>query len=220
MEFADVLAKVANNARLTGEEMGFLRRVGRETQERNAQVAGWSQVGRPDLNIRFPFAVIYSETLEVAVASITIQVPGDYRHLFIMGSMRTDFAAYNDTIGLRFNGDTGANYRTAYEGAQNTTQLAAQNATATYFGIGTSTGASATAGSHGNFFAFATNVYGSAWKSIISVSGTSEYSATDIVTLLNSGHWKNTAPVTSLTIFSANSANLIAGCILGVYGIL
>ena len=39
MEFSDVLAKIANNARLTPQEMDFLKRMGDDTQRRNSQVA-------------------------------------------------------------------------------------------------------------------------------------------------------------------------------------
>lgn len=37
MEFSDILAKIANNARLTPQEMDFLKRTGDETQRRNNQ---------------------------------------------------------------------------------------------------------------------------------------------------------------------------------------
>jgi hypothetical protein len=42
MQLGDILMKVANNARLTPQEMEFLNRSGKETQQRNAQISGWT----------------------------------------------------------------------------------------------------------------------------------------------------------------------------------
>lgn len=218
MELGDLLVKIANNARLTPQELDVLKRIGNETQQRNNFVAG-NTSPQNTLDINFPFFPIYSQSLESPTSSITVTIPSGLSNVIIMGSMRTDAASFNDTIGVRFNDDSGANYRTMFEGAQNTTQIATQNTSATYYGIGTSTGANATSGSHGNFLAYITNVYGNAWKSVLSIAGTSEYSASDVLTLLNSGHWKNTTPISTMQFFSTSGANLVAGCLLSIYGI-
>lgn len=50
MEFGDLLLKIANNARLTPQELDYLKRIGAETQQRNAQAVG-SQNGAIDLTV-------------------------------------------------------------------------------------------------------------------------------------------------------------------------
>jgi len=42
MELADVWEKIAKRIELTPQEMDFLKGAGRETQKRNAQIAGWT----------------------------------------------------------------------------------------------------------------------------------------------------------------------------------
>ena len=42
MELADIWEKIAKRIELTPQEMDFLKGAGRETQKRNAQIAGWT----------------------------------------------------------------------------------------------------------------------------------------------------------------------------------
>lgn len=54
MQLEDVFAKLANQARLTPEELDFLRIQARETQQRNSQVGGWTSAdGNPRFNKPF-----------------------------------------------------------------------------------------------------------------------------------------------------------------------
>jgi hypothetical protein len=218
MQLADVWEKIANNARLTPEEILFLRRSATETQQRNSFVSG---ITSPDskIDIQFPTFSIYSEILQANRTSITVPIPSNANHLLIMGSVRTTRAAYNDGFIGRFNSDSGANYREIYDGAQSTTQLAGQTAGQTFFGISVTTGASATAGSFGGFFLFAPHVRSATWKQTIRLSGTSEYSATDMLNLASSCHWQNTSPIQTVTFLSENGADILAGSLISVHGI-
>jgi hypothetical protein len=53
MNLEDIWSKMANQARLTPEELDFLKMQGRETQQRNAAVSGWiAGNGYPSWNLR------------------------------------------------------------------------------------------------------------------------------------------------------------------------
>lgn len=218
MELADIWEKIANNARLTPQELQFLRRSAVETQQRNSFVSSVTSASN-QLIVPQAFFFIYSEILQANKTSITVNIPSNANHLLILGSVRTDRAAYNDGFIGRFNGDSGANYREGYNGAQNTTQVAGQTAGQTFFGISVTTGASATSNSFGGFFLFAPHIRSSVWKQTLRLSGTSEYSATDMLNLFSSCHWQNTSPVETVTFSSENSANLLAGSLISVLGI-
>lgn len=219
MSFSDLLLIMANNGRLTPNQLDELRRYGTETQQRNSFVAG-NTTAANQLNINFPFFPIFSEVLDRDVSSLEIQIPSGYKHLIIISMGRTDVAAYNDQIVGRFNGDDGTNYSDIYEGAQSSTQLAGQNKTTrTSFDIVAATGASATSGSSGVGFCIIPHYNSNVWKSTLSIRGTSEWSATDLVVLVNSCFWRNTSKVEKINILSAQGANLVSGSIFSVYGI-
>jgi hypothetical protein len=121
MELADVWVKIANQARLTPQELDYLKRSANETQQRNAFLAGNTT---PDgkLKAYYPIEIIYSEILSTNLTSITVNIPSDYKHLWILGGGRTTDGGTSAVYFLfQFSGDTGNNYINQKFTAVNTT---------------------------------------------------------------------------------------------------
>jgi hypothetical protein len=216
MELADIWEKIANNARLTPGEMDFLKRSGRETQERNAFIAGnTSPTG--GLNVFLPFEHIYTRVLTVAAASLTIEIPQDYNHLFCIGSARCTGATYNEYINGTFNGDTGSNYDYNAIAGVNATPGASQTKGDTSFPFGFVQAASSTTGAGGAFFSFMPHIKSGLWKTTLTIGGAPEYSATELAAALGVSHWRSTSPIRTVTV-SADSSTIAAGSIFSFFG--
>lgn len=72
-------------------------------------------------------------------------IPATFDHLFFQGIARTDRAVLTDTLGLRFNGDAGANYNDNNLKGNHNVYGADENQTQNEFQIGLTSGANATA---------------------------------------------------------------------------
>lgn len=213
MRLGDVLAKIANNARLTTEEMDFIRRTGNETQERNQFVSGNT---RPDgmLNVPMPFFLAFNERLSTAKADVTIPIPTGYNHLMVLSSCQTSDAS-SRTLWAQANGDTGNNYNVQSTSFVSSTTYVSDMA-ANHFTIGYASASSITNGVSAGV-AYFTN-YGSQWwkNCTATINGNS---GTAQVSVIASSSWENTNPINSLRIF-ADTGNLVAGSIISVYCIL
>jgi hypothetical protein len=154
------------------------------------------------------------------VASITFSsIPSTYAHLQIRYIARTARANQEDNIQLRFNSDSGGNY-----------------AAHVLYGDGASTGSF----SDGSSISFntrsvvaaassASGLFGSGVIDILEYTNTSKnttvrslngYDANGAGQIrLSSGLWLNTAAITSITILSANSANISQNSSFALYGV-
>lgn len=206
MRLGDVLAKIANNARLTTEEMDFIRRTGNETQERNQFVSGNT---RPDgmLNVPMPFFLAYSEKLSADKADVTIQIPSGFNNLMILTSCQTSDGS-SRSLYAQANGDTGTNYNIQATSFTTSTTYV-NDLVADHFIIGYANASASTNLSAAGVAYF--NNYGSAWyKTCIAT-----INAASLTTIATSS-WENTTPINSLRIY-AQAGNLVAGSIISVY---
>ena len=152
-------------------------------------------------------------------ATIEVPISGAFKHLLIIGSGRTTEAAYSSTVGARFNGDSGTNYRYQYDGGANATQIAAQGTGVTGMIIGNMAGASADANAVGCLFAILPNSFGALYKSSISVAGAHQgAAAADMLVSSLVGFYQSTNPVASMTILPG-SGSFVAGTAISVYGL-
>lgn len=214
MQLEDIAEKIANNARLTSEESAFWKRSMRETQLRNSFIAG-NTTAANTLAIQSPLELIYSETLQTTASQFSVSVPGDFKHILIMGSGRTDVVAAGTEIVMQLNGDTGSNYGTTSDGVDNDTFVKGQTNSGTYMVIGLFPGTLATASASGMLFAYVFHANSSDyWKSVISTRG---LFSGNMAFLGGFGQWKSTNKITSLTI--GTSGNFLAGTTLSVIGI-
>lgn len=215
-DFKDLLLKIANNARLTPQELAELSRFGAETQQRNSFIAG-NTTADNNLNIQFPFLPIYSQVFEADTASITIQIPS-YTHLFCIGSGRCTGATYFENLKGRFNGDTGNNYDAQYLAGVNASVGASQTKAASSFDFGTFAAASATANAIGTFYSFLPHIGSTNWKSVLTIGGEPLYTATDMIGAISTSFWRSTSPITSITIYAPTST-MKAGSVISVFGV-
>lgn len=81
---------------------------------------------------------IYDTTLTGVAANVDVTgIVGTYAHLRVVTYARSDLAAGNSSINLRFNNDTAANYDIQYSGASTGTPAAFETFAATSIQVGT-----------------------------------------------------------------------------------
>lgn len=147
-------------------------------------------------------------------------IPGTYSSLRLIASARNSANAVNVALGIRFNGDSAANYyqHGSTEGVGSPTGYAAAGQTSTL--IGNIPAATAEASRFGSYIidipfyaktTFYKNLHVISEKVYGAPSPYSEY-------LAGGGLWSNTAAITSITIVPA-SGNLIEGSCFTLYGI-
>jgi hypothetical protein len=154
------------------------------------------------------------------LASITFAgIFSSYQHLQVRFLARTARANQEDNIQLRFNSDSGNNYAAHV--------LYGDGATASAFSDGTSisfntrsvvAAASSTSGVFGAGIIDILNYANTSKnKTVRSVNGYDNNGAGQV--RLSSGLWINTAAITSITILSANAANLSEFSSFALYGV-
>jgi hypothetical protein len=145
-------------------------------------------------------------------------IPATYTHLQIRAIARTDRASEGDALGMQFNGDTATNYSRHQLNGDGSTASADAGTSTAYMQINRFTGATANTSVFGvmvaDVFDYAnTNKY----KTVRTLGGY-DNNGSGLITL-NSGNWRNTAAVTSITLYSINSANLVQYSSFALYGI-
>lgn len=218
MELGDLLVKIANNARLTPQELDELKRMGNETQQRNSFVAG-NTTPQNALNVAFPFAPIFSEVFTVNKSSFVIPTPGDFKHLLLIISGRdTSVNDFSGGVLGRFNGDTGANYFNQYIYGSVTTAYASYENNTTSAIIGGLAGGGSADGKAVASVTFLPHYRSNFHKSGIAME--KGYSAGgNVIASLTSFSWTNTAPIETITMYSA-AVNIAAGSVVSLYGIV
>lgn len=213
MNLGDIWAKIANQARLTPQELDFLRRSGNDTQMRNNFVSGNTSADGK-LNITFPFIPFFVEKLSANKSELNITIPSGANHLMILTSVRSTDATSRG-IYFECNGDSGTNYESQVTLHSPTTTTLAGSATTTHLVLGfiDGTAVANTASSNLSYI----NNYGGSWYKYCYASGASR-SAAQISGLFTSV-WKNTSPITYARIYP-EAGNLAAGSIVSIYGIL
>jgi hypothetical protein len=173
---------------------------------------------------REEYAQIAQSTLTGSVASVTFSgIPSYFRTLKLVCQLRSDRTAENDAIGVRFNGDSGNNYDYIQMQARAAGMFVAiSRATSSMRG-----GICEAANSRSNNFSpalFTIPAYSltgrEKWLCAFHSSAMGNVSAdTDVFVEHTSGRWRNTASITSVTIFPLLGTNWVSGNIFQLYGI-
>lgn len=221
MELSDVWAKLAKQERLTPEELDFLKMQGRETQQRNAFVAG-NTTAQGTLNVKTAFFSLYSNILEKNETSVRVEIPGSYRHLLIYGAGRIDSKAGSDAVYLDmlFNDDSGANYARSTL-IQTGATIAGSAVAGNSARIGHLTADGSPADYAGSFECSIPHYGSSFYKQSIARGG--PFYDTGYPQTLHKSSWASTAKITSITFFPEASfagAEIVLGTSISVYGIL
>ena len=158
--------------------------------------------------------------LNANVTSVSFSnIPGNYTDLKLVSSARTDRGNNGDSMYIRFNGDTAANYanRSLYGTGGTAVTITITSPT----GIALTQGAcgnSDTANTFGNSEAHIPNYTGSAAK-CVTHRGTNETNAATSYMSVDSGLWTGTAAIASMTLVPGNGTNFLAGSAFYLYGI-
>lgn len=218
MQLSEILLKIADNKQLTPQEKESLRLMADETQQRNSFIAG-NTTPSNTLNIKFPFAPIYSEVFATDKAAFTIPIPADYKHLILVSAGRTTSADnFTDPFRVQYNGDTGTNYITQSVYGTSTTAAALEGLTQAYATVGALAGGGTSAGKSATCFTFfphygARNIHKG---SIMIQAGNS--SGGGYTALLQASFWKDTSPIQSMYLFPS-SGDIASGSVVSLYGI-
>ena len=171
-----------------------------------------------DTGAMFPLQVITVGPAGASSVSFT-NIPGTYTHLQIRAIARTTRANQEDNVQIRFNSDSAGNYASHV--------LYGDGATAGAFSDGSSisfntrsvvAAASSTA-----------STFGATVIDILDYANTNKYKTARALSgydangngqvRLVSGLWMSTSAITSITLLSANSADLVANSQFALYGI-
>jgi hypothetical protein len=149
-------------------------------------------------------------------------ISGSYNDLVLVMIARSARAAFADDISLRFNNDSGTNYYRQQTHGLGTTIAASQSGAAAQ--LGTSAGAlpasSSPAGAFGVFEAVIFGYASTTWRKSVTYQGFSfaDPGSASQLTLAGGGFWNSTAAINRIQIQGINTANLVAGSQLRIYG--
>jgi hypothetical protein len=165
------------------------------------------------------FESIATTTLGSSTSTVTFSsIPATYKHLQIRYMARTDRANNEDIVLVRFNSDTGSNYSRHFLYGDGASVGAGGAASQTYILTDGCTGASATSG-----------IFGVGLVDVVDYADTNKFKTLRGLTaydrngggliVINSGNWRSTSAITSITITSFNSANFVQYSHFALYGV-
>ena len=156
------------------------------------------------------YVALKTETIAVATPSITFDLTGisGYTDLVLVGS--GTIATGLQSIVMRFNGDTGSNYSFTYLIGNGTSAFSGRAANTTFALAGICEPPTIS-----NFLVQIQNYSNSTtYKTVLSRRNLSASFVTSDVSV-----WRNTAAITSITLFPENSVNFAVGSTFNLYGI-
>ncbi len=164
--------------------------------------------------------LLSTTTLSSAGSFDVSSISGSYNDLILVAIVRGSFSGTNDTLNMRFNNDTGANYAWQQLKATAGTASSVEVLTGTSFQVekipaGTSL-ANAFAVVEMTIYGYASTSWlkSAQWLSFEPI-GTS---TGNLVVLRNGGMWNSTAAITRIQLLGVNAANLVTGSQLRIYG--
>lgn len=212
MELSDVWAKLANQARLTPEELDFLKMQGRETQQRNAFVAG-NTTPQGTLAQDLPFFPIFSETFEANKTELIVQIPSGYRHLMFFASVQNTSATTPSSLRAQLNGDTGTNYNYQYTVFSDIAPVSTSTPSDDFMFLGYTH--SSEVGATSSIFGVMNNYGDVGRKMYTGTSGVYVPTSSLQTSLIATSSWNTTDPIKSIRFIS----NAVAGSVITIYGI-
>lgn len=167
-------------------------------------------------------AVLFDSILSADAASFDVQnVPAGYRHLLMELSVRSDRASnVFDTVVLRCNGDSGANYFWQLNYSFGSTASGAESLTDTGIRIGDSAAATSPSGIYSTITAYIAD-YSSGNKKIVlsTVANIRDTTTTNLFTESVAGLWNDSSAINRLTLLPGAGSNFKAGSRLTIYGL-
>ena len=163
------------------------------------------------------YTLIASNVLSSAAATIDFtSIPNTYTDLVIRLTTRSDLAANTNNLRFRINGDTATNYSNTELAASNGSAYSSRGSSQTFF-LGYTNAASTTSNTFTSSEFYIPNYLVSANKPFgfyQAVENNGTYNELGVF----AGLWRNTAAITSLSIYFT-SGNFVAGSSFYLYGI-
>ena len=172
----------------------------------------------PDTGAMFPLGMV--QVGSAGASTITFSsIPSTYKHLQIRAIARSARTEPEDYIYLRFNSDTGNNYAWhSLEGSGSAAAAQGVASTAQIFTMWITTAQSSA------------NIFGAGVIDILDYANTSKFKTVRTLTgddkngsgyiLLNSGLWRNTNAVSTITLTNHGATNFQQYSSFALYGIL
>ena len=166
---------------------------------------------------------IATNTLAIDTASVTFSsIPQTYRHLAMTCMGRSVAALTIDDLVFRFNGDTAANYDRQYIYSEGTAVTGGETIGATSLATMAIAAANSPANNAGGsqviIYDYARTNWNKVLSAICAVDRTN--AANGQAFMLNSGSWRSTAAITSITTFLSSGSNIKAETTFALYGMV
>lgn len=169
------------------------------------------------------YILISSNVLSGNTANVTFSsIPATYTDLILLMSIRTERVSDRDQIAIRFNGDTSSIYSATWMGINGTSGNTAYSSRETTFNrgrIGYAVGSTNTANTFANVEMYLPSYLSTTSKQYSGFSAPENNALTGAWLDANASLYNNTSAISSMLIYSANSANLTAGSSFYLYGI-
>ena len=165
------------------------------------------------------FYQISTTTLSSAQSSIVFSnIPQTYTHLQIRYIARNSGANTDLNVAARFNSDSSSNYSEHYLYGTGSAAASGGAANTTAILFGRITGASSTA-----------SIFGACVADILDYRDTNKFKTSRLITgneqngsgfvFYESGNWRSTNAITSITIYPVDSHNFVSGSSFQLYGV-
>jgi hypothetical protein len=166
---------------------------------------------------------ISQTTLSGSVTSITFSsISGSFRHLFIECQLRTDRVSEWDSVLLRFNSDTGANYDRQQLYTSGATLGASVSRAATSMAGAVAEAANSRASNFAPgiiFIPFYKETDAEKWIMGLGAYYGDVSADTDMLSIFRTNRWRSTVAITSITILPETGTNFVSGSKVSLYGI-
>lgn len=165
------------------------------------------------------YQLIETKTVGTGVSNIEfVSIPQTFTDLLFVASIRTSRAAVDDELGFRYNGDTGTNYQfRRVQGLNNGNGYTDSN-TLSFGFFGAVNGNSSTSNTFGNLSFYLPNYTGSTQKNS-SMDAAIEDNSVNGYTQIMATRYTQTTAISSINIYSLNSASFATGTTISLYGI-
>lgn len=195
------------------------------TRASAAYGAGFGKVlatGAVDTGAMFPLAMITVGSAGTSTITFS-SIPATYKHLQIR---YTGFTARTgaglDDFNMRFNSDTGANY-SLHRLYGNGTSATSSNSTSATSMIGISYSGTTVANHPGSavidIHDYASTSKNKTVRSLSGIDVNGSVSGVPSYMFFNSGNWRNTSAITSISLYSDNGATITQYSQFALYGI-
>ena len=221
MPIGDVLLKLGKGETLSAGELDQLR-VRMNFIETIASSMAANTDGAGQLIVPGRWEILGDQKLAAAANNIAFSgIPNAFRHLRMIGGLRSDVAGTGEALFIQLNDDAGNNYdstRTNLFG--DGTVTASNRLSDALWSLGGAVGNTAPASHFGAIDVFFPDYAGVTFKTAVQVGhAVADHAAGDISVNVAGGTWHSTAIIFKILAYPGLGTNWIAGSRLTLYGL-